>query len=63
MRIAGIHQPRSVSGNQLATVRALAGNATDWPTPIVIRKTMIAAMLRKAPVSAQAIDQTPKPQA
>jgi hypothetical protein len=47
----------------LATVRALAGNATDWPTPMVIRKNMIAAISRNAPVSAHAIDHTPKPQA
>jgi hypothetical protein len=47
----------------LATVRALAGNAADWPTPITIRKNMIAAMLRNAPVNAQAIDQSANPQA
>jgi hypothetical protein len=29
----------------------------------MIRKNMIAAMLRNAPVSAQAIDHSPKPQA
>ena len=45
----------------MATVRALAGKATDWPTPIMIRKNMIAAMFRNAPVSAQAIDQRPNP--
>ena len=50
-----------MSGNQFATVRALAGNATDCPTPIVMRKHMIAAISRNAPASAQAIDHTPKP--
>jgi hypothetical protein len=52
-----------VSANQLATTRALAGNATDWPMPITIRKPMIAVMSRNAPVNAQAIDHRAKPQA
>jgi hypothetical protein len=50
-----------VSENQFATVRALAGNATDWPTPIVTRKNMIAMMSRNVPVSAQASDHSTKP--